>query len=263
MARILITGSTDGFGFEAARQLIARGHTVYLHARNKQRAEDVKARLPDAAGVLTGDVTSMDETRQLAEDANAIGTFDAIFMNAGLFHGPMRKTPDTGVPAVVFVNLLAPYILTCLLNRPKRLVYVGSILHFQANANLNDMWWRERTAVGEEGWDEFQGYCDSKLQVMLLANAVARRFGKSCSVTAVHPGYVPTKLAGNEATDKMEDGIETYLTLAEGTYDQSLTGVYFTPNSKVEEPLAACADRELQERVENACAEFTGLELPT
>ncbi|KAJ6789713.1 hypothetical protein PWT90_00577 [Aphanocladium album] len=261
MGLILITGSTDGFGLETARQLVQRGHTVYLHARNQQRADDAKAKCRGAAGVLIGDVTNSAETRKLAEDANAIGTFDAVIMNAGLFHGPMRKTPDTGVPAVVFVNVLAPYILTCLLNRPKRLVYVSSVLHFQGSPDLKDMWWFERTAVGEQGWDEFQGYSDSKLHVMLLANAVARRF-KDTSVTALHPGYVPTKLAGDGATDKMEDGIETYLTLAEGDYDQNLTGVYFVPNSKIGEAHPATLDEGLQERVVRACQDFTKLSLP-
>lgn len=260
MARILITGSSDGFGLEAARQLIERKHVVYLHARNQQRADETKAKCPGAAGVLIGDVTNVAETRRLAEEANAIGTFDAVILNAGLFHGPMRKTPDTGVPAVVFVNVLAPYIFTCLLNRPKRLVYVASVLHFQANPDLKDMWWFERCAAGEAGWDEFQAYCDSKLQVMLLAKAVARRF-KDTSVTMLHPGYVPTKLAGDEATDKMEDGIETYLTLAEGDYDQSMKGVYFLPNSKIGEPLPVTADETLQEKVVKACQDLLGLSL--
>ncbi len=258
MARILITGSTDGFGLEAARQLVARKHTVYLHARNQQRAEEAKELCPGAAGVLVGDVTSVAETHRLADDANRIGTFDAVILNAGLFHGPMRKTPDTGVPAVVFVNVVAPYILTCLLHRPRRLVYTASILHLQAKPDLQDMWWFER---GEAGWDEFRAYCDSKLQVMLLANAVARRFKGTTSVTTLHPGYVPTKLAGDEATDKMEDGIETYLTLAEGDYDQDLTGVYFVPNSKIGEPLPVTADEKLQEKVVEACEEFTGLKI--
>ncbi|KAM0539730.1 hypothetical protein ACHAO7_011889, partial [Fusarium culmorum] len=104
MARILITGSTDGFGFEAARQLIERKHQVYLHARNQERADEVKTKLPGAAGVLIADLTTVAETRKLADEANAIGTFDAVILNAGLLYGPFRKS-DLGVPASVFVNL--------------------------------------------------------------------------------------------------------------------------------------------------------------
>ncbi|RYP58485.1 hypothetical protein DL769_008936 [Monosporascus sp. CRB-8-3] len=257
MARILITGSTDGFGLEAARQLVQRNHTVYLHARSQERADDAKAKCPGAAGVLIADLTSMAETRKLAEEANAIGAFDAVILNAGLLYGPFRKTPDTGVPAMVFVNVLAPYILACLLKRPKRLVFIASTLHREANTNVKDIFWLER---GEKEFQDFPAYCDSKFHVVLLANAVARRFD-DVSVTAMHPGWVPTKLAGKDAPGKLEDGVETYVMLAEGDYDQSLTGVYFDPKRKMGEPLAVTADQDLQEAVVKACEDVTGLKL--
>ncbi len=60
---------------------------------------------------------------------------------------------------------------------------------------------------------------------MLLVNSVARMFNDT-SVLSVHPGWAATKLGGQVAPDKFEDGMKTYV-LAEGDYDQSLTGVYF------------------------------------
>jgi NAD(P)-dependent dehydrogenase (short-subunit alcohol dehydrogenase family) len=257
MVLVLITGSTDGFGFEAARQLVERNHTVYLHARSQERADEVKAKIPGAAGVLIADLTSVSETRKLAEEANAIGVFDAIILNAGLLYGPFRKTADTGVPAMPFVNVVAPYILACLLKQPKRLAFIGSVLHREANTDLKDIFWFER---GEKEFKDFPAYCDSKLHVMLLANAVARRF-TGTSVTAVHPGWVPTKLGGEAATDKLEDGVETYVMLAEGDYDQSLTGVYFEPKKKLGEPLAVTKDEDSQEVIVKACEDLTGLKL--
>lgn len=257
MVRILITGSTDGFGLEAARQLVQRNHTVYLHARSQERAEDAKAKCPGAAGVLIADLTSVTETRKLAEEANAIGVFDAVILNAGLLYGPFQKTPDTGVPAMPFVNVVAPYILACLLKQPKRLIFIGSVLHREANTNLKDIFWFER---GEKEFQDFQAYCDSKLHVMLLANAVAWRFNGT-SVTSVHPGYVATKLGGEGGTDKLKDGVETYVMLAEGDYDQNLTGVYFEPKKKIGAPLAETANEDLQEVVVKACEDVTGLQL--
>ncbi|KAJ5762478.1 short chain dehydrogenase/ reductase [Penicillium nucicola] len=257
MVRVLITGSTDGFGLETARQLVQRNHTVYLHARNHQRAADAKAQCPGAAGVLVADLTSLAEARRLAEEANAIGTFDSIILNAGLLYGPFRRTPDTGVPAMVFVNVLAPYILSCLLTPPKRLTFIASVLHREANTDVKDIFWLER---GEAEFKDFPAYCDSKLHVMLLANAVARRFHKT-SVTAVHPGWVPTKIGTSSATDKLEDGVETYVMLAEGDYDQSQTGVYFDPKREVGVPLALTADEHLQEVVVQACENVTGIKL--
>ncbi|KUM58197.1 hypothetical protein ACN42_g8968 [Penicillium freii] len=257
MARILITGSTDGFGLEAARQLVERNHTVYLHARSQERGEEAKTKCPGAADVLVADLTSVAETRKLAEEANAIGTFDAIILNAGLLYGPFRKT-ETGVPAMPFVNVLAPYIFSCLIEQPKRLIFIASILHKEAKTDLKDIFWLER---GEKEFQDFPAYCDSKFHVMLLANAVAKRF-KGTSVTSVHPGYVATKLGGSGATDKMEDGIKTYIMLAEGDYDQSLTGVYFVPNKEIGEPLPETTQEDLQETVVKACEDITGIKLP-
>jgi NAD(P)-dependent dehydrogenase (short-subunit alcohol dehydrogenase family) len=42
MARVLITGSSDGLGLMAARVLIDDGHAVTLHARNEQRGADAR-----------------------------------------------------------------------------------------------------------------------------------------------------------------------------------------------------------------------------
>ncbi|KAL4728691.1 Short-chain dehydrogenase chry4 [Fusarium chlamydosporum] len=256
MVRILITGSTDGFGFEAARQLIERKHEVYLHARSEQRAEEVKEKCPGAAGVLIADLTTVSETRKLAEEANAIGTFDAVILNAGLLYGPFRKS-DLGVPASVFVNLVAPYMLAALLKQPKRLIFIASVLHHEADTSLKDIFWLER---GEQQFKDFQAYCDSKFHIVLLVNAIARRFSNS-SVIAVHPGYVPTKLAGKDAPGKMEDGIETYVMLAEGDYDTTLTGAYFDPKRERAQPHALTANQDMQEAVVRACEDLTGLKI--
>jgi NAD(P)-dependent dehydrogenase (short-subunit alcohol dehydrogenase family) len=148
MVRVLITGSADGLGLEAARQLVKRGHTVYLHARNEKRAADARAACPGAAGVLTADLSNLAENRKLADEANAIGQFDAVILNAGMLSGPFRRTPDTGIPAMVFVNVAAPYMLTCLLRRPKRLVYISSQLHRQGDTSLEDIFWLKRGKIG-------------------------------------------------------------------------------------------------------------------
>ncbi|KAF5987596.1 putative beta-glucosidase [Fusarium bulbicola] len=258
MARILITGSADGLGLEAARQLVKRNHTVYLHARNAQRAAEAKEKCPGAAGAFAADLTLVSETKRLAEEVNAVGTFDAIIHNAGLLAGPFRKTPDTGIPAQTAVNVLAPYILTCLLTPPKRLIYIASQLHAQADTSVKDIFWLER---GESQFQDFPAYCDSKLHVILLANAVARCF-KNTSVVSVHPGWVATKLGGEDGPDKLEDGVDTYVMLAEGDYDQGLTGKYFEPKRKLAEPTPQCSEVELQERVVNACQSLVGLKLP-
>jgi NAD(P)-dependent dehydrogenase (short-subunit alcohol dehydrogenase family) len=116
MARIFITGSADGLGQLAAKALIAQGHRVVLHARNEKRAQEALDKVPGAETVLTADLSSIDETRQLASKVNALGEFDAVIHNAGVYNASAEE--------ILTVNTLAPYILTCLIEKPKRLIYL-------------------------------------------------------------------------------------------------------------------------------------------
>jgi NAD(P)-dependent dehydrogenase (short-subunit alcohol dehydrogenase family) len=88
VARIFITGSTDGLGRAAASVLIAEGHEVVLHARTRARAAAVRGLAPGAAGVVLGDLASAAQTRALAGQVNAIGRMDAVIHNAGVFLQP-------------------------------------------------------------------------------------------------------------------------------------------------------------------------------
>src|ERR1700722_7340088 len=84
MARVLITGSTDGLGLMAARLLADAGHAVTLHARNQSRAAAARAQLPEAEHVVVGDLASIDGMHLVAEQANALGRYHAVIHNAGV-----------------------------------------------------------------------------------------------------------------------------------------------------------------------------------
>src|SRR5688572_17547825 len=107
MARIFITGSADGLGLLAAIALVEQGHEVLLHARNEARGKDALTKVPGALGVVTADLSSIEETIQLAEKVNELGVFDAVINNAGLYNARGKD--------LLSVNMLAPYILTCLI----------------------------------------------------------------------------------------------------------------------------------------------------
>jgi len=157
MARIFITGSSDGIGQHIARNLIAQGHHVTLHARNASRAKDASNGAPGAEGVLIGDLSTISAIKKLAQDANSTGTFDAVIHNAGIGYGEGKKVTEDGIAHVFAVNVLAPYILTALMERPKRLVYLSSGLHTGGDASLKDIAWRSGRR-----WSGMQAYSDSK-----------------------------------------------------------------------------------------------------
>ena len=78
MARIFITGSTDGLGRAAARVLLDGGHKVVLHARTEDRASAVNDLASAGADVVVGDLRSATETRSVADQVNALGHMDAV-----------------------------------------------------------------------------------------------------------------------------------------------------------------------------------------
>ena len=93
MSRIFITGSSDGLGLMAAQLLVEQGHSVVLHARNLQRAEATRRRLPGAEAIVKGDLASLQQMRSVAEEVNTLGTFDAIIHNAAVGYPPR---PNSG-----------------------------------------------------------------------------------------------------------------------------------------------------------------------
>jgi len=128
MPRVFITGSADGLGQLAANALIAQGHQVVLHARNKKRGQDALDKVPGAEDVVSGDLTSIDETKQLAAKVNELDKFDAVIHNAGVYRASGEE--------IFNVNTLAPYVLTCLIQRPQRLIYLSSGMHLQGRSRL-------------------------------------------------------------------------------------------------------------------------------
>lgn len=84
MARVFITGSADGLGKMAAQLLIKQGHSVVLHARNDARGKEAMAAMPGAEAAVSGDLSSIRQTRSVADQVNALGALDAVIHNAGV-----------------------------------------------------------------------------------------------------------------------------------------------------------------------------------
>ena len=256
MARVFITGSSDGLGLMAAQLLVEQGHRVVLHARNEQRAEQTRQRLPAAETILIADLANLREQRSLAAQANAIGTFDAVIHNAAIgYQEPRREQTEDGLSRLFAINSLAPYVLTALMHPPNRLVYVSSGLHLQGDANLRDLNWNDRR------WSGHQAYSDSKLHNVLLALSVGRRWSKLLS-NALTPGWVKTKMGGPGATDDLKQGHLTQVWLATSEdAEAKVTGRYFY-HQREAKLLPAAQQQDVQEKFIEACEQISGIRLP-
>jgi NAD(P)-dependent dehydrogenase (short-subunit alcohol dehydrogenase family) len=144
MTRIFVTGSTDGLGRAAARSLIDDGHHVVMHARSSERASGLADLASRSAGVVVGDLRSAAEIRSIAEQVSAIGRMDAVIHNAGIYGERSRGSTPEGHATILAVNTLAPYMLTALIDRPGRLVFLSSSAHYAGEGPLRDIDWTKR-----------------------------------------------------------------------------------------------------------------------
>lgn len=241
----------------AGELLVQEGHEVVLHARSEGRAEDARHALPGVKNVLVGDVSTLAGMRSVAEQANALGTFDAVIHNVGVgYRESQRVETEDGLERVFAVNVLAPYVLTALMSQPSRLVYLSSGLHRSGVPQLDDLQWANRP------WQGLQAYSDSKFYDVLLAFAIARRWPEVKS-NAVEPGWVATRMGGPSATDDLAQGSVTQAWLA--TSDDpaaNVTGGYFYHQAPWQTH-PAVHDEKLQDALFAACGELSGVPFPT
>jgi NAD(P)-dependent dehydrogenase (short-subunit alcohol dehydrogenase family) len=254
MSRIFISGSSTGLGFMAAELLVAQGHQVVLHARNAARAEVARRALPTAKAVVVGDLETIAGAKALAARVNELGRFDAVIHNAAVGYREGQRLTTDGLPHVFAINTLSAYILTALIEKPKRLVYLSSGMHHQADANLDDILWRKRR------WNGSAAYAESKLHDAMMAFAIARRWPDVFS-NALEPGWVPTRMGGPGAPDDMDQAHRTQAWLAAGDDPGAqVTGQYFY-HLRPLAPNPQAQDAVLQNRLIALCEELSDVRL--
>ncbi|MEV0894108.1 SDR family NAD(P)-dependent oxidoreductase [Promicromonospora sp. NPDC050262] len=241
MSRILVTGSADGLGRLAADALLAQGHDVVVHARNPGRAETLRPLVDRGARLVVGDLAERDDVCGLAGALADDAPLDAVIHNAGVWSGR----------AVMPVNVVAPYLLTALLPRPRRLVYLSSGSHYSGRPVLDGVDWQGRTPGS---------YGDSKLFVTALVAAVARLRPGVLS-NAVDPGWVPTRMGGAGAPDDLELGHRTQEWLVTSDDPEALTTGGYWYHQERQQPHGAALDVAFQDRLLAALAQETGTPL--
>lgn len=255
MARIFVSGSSTGLGLMAGELLVAQGHKVVLHARNSARAEEARHALVKAEAVVEGDLETIAGAKEVAARVNALGRFDAVIHNAAVGYREGHHLTADGLPHVFAVNTLSAYILTALIEKPKRLVYLSSGMHHHADANLDDILWRKRR------WNGSTAYAESKLHDVILAFAVARRWPDVLS-NSLEPGWVPTRMGGPSAPDDMDKAHRTQAWLAVSDDAKArVTGQYFS-HLRPLAPNPQAKNIGLQDRFIALCEELSGVPLP-
>ncbi len=255
MSVVLVTGSSDGIGERTADRLAQLGHDVVRHARDEDRADRIRQASPDPREVAVGDFTSLAQTRSMADGLAGRG-IDVVVHNAG-WGAPsdrLRLTGDDIEPSFQ-IHVLAPYVLTAVLGVGRRLVYVSSDSIVRATLDVPDL-------ASPRSWSSGSAYANSKLAGTALTFALARRYPHA-AVNAVHPGWVRTKMSGDEAPLSVEQGADTPVWLASGDDPAARVSGRFFVDRRVVELNPAADDPALQDRVVDACAHLTGLALPS
>jgi NAD(P)-dependent dehydrogenase (short-subunit alcohol dehydrogenase family) len=238
MARVFVTGSADGLGRMAAGALLEQGHAVVVHARNEARLEAVRELIDRGADSVVGDLADLEDTRSIARQVNELGPMDAVIHNAGVVSGPL----------VLPVNVVAPYVLTALVERPQRLVYLSSGMHRGGRPSLAGMDWSGERVTGS--------YSDSKLFVTTLAAAVARLWPDVIS-NSVDPGWVPTKMGGRSAPDDLQLGHATQEWLAASDDPEALRSGGYWHHRRLLAPAPSVGDERFQNELLDELARFT------
>ncbi len=251
---VCVTGSTDGIGLATASLLLSQGHRVLVHARSEERGRPVLEQLKEAGSpadvdLVVADLAELGQVRALAERLRQEG-LDVLIHNAGVWvRGDMPTVTADGFEATFGINVLAPHLLTALLQDhvSSRVLWLGS--GTAASGKL-----KPSAMGGERG--ARQAYADSKAADVALAQAWDRRLTGARRSVAVDPGWVETKLASNGAPGHVDDSADSLAWLCSSDVGEA-------PYWKGREPIAVppkLRDPGLQDAVADACDRLAGLQ---
>ena len=244
---ILITGATDGIGFETARRLAADGHHLLIHGRNADKLSRTAEDLRGTSGVgpvetYRADLSELSEVTRLGRAVLAKhDRVDVVINNAGVLKVDPPTTAE-GQDVRFIVNTLAPALLTRLLlpviPTGGRIVQLSSAA--QAPVDLTAL-------AGQRALEAMDAYAQSKLALTMWSRALADDLGKEGPVAvAVNPGSLLATnmvrkgfgIAGNDIGTGAEILIRAALSDefadASGRYFDNDTGRFASPHADAE-----------------------------
>ncbi|GAA4316685.1 SDR family NAD(P)-dependent oxidoreductase [Actinomadura luteofluorescens] len=223
---ILITGATDGLGRALAAELAAEGATVLVHGRDDRRGEATLQEIGGKASWYRADLSSLAETRALAEAVRADHPrLDVLVNNAGIGTGGPRQESADGHELTFQVNYLSGYLLTRLLlptliaSAPARIVNVSSL--GQQAIDFDDV-------MITRGYTGTRAYCQSKLaQILFTIDLAAELSGTGVTANALHPAtYMPTKMVSSPIST-LEEGVRATHRLVTDPALDDVSGRFF------------------------------------
>ena len=185
---ILITGSTDGIGFETAKSLVQDGHKVLLHGRNQKKLDSTRealSKLREQSNIETylANLSILGEVKALADKVKKNHlTLDVLVNNAGVYMVPKTESVD-GLDVRFVVNTIAPYLLAqelaILLGNQGRIINLSSAA--QATVDPNEI-------TKPSKLPHSAVYAKSKLALTMWSRQMAENFnGDGPAVIAVNP----------------------------------------------------------------------------
>jgi len=234
---IILTGGTDGIGFEAAKLFVAEGHTLLLHGRSAQKLEHAKDELSKLPGhgdihIYRADLSKLAEVEALVETVTKDHAhLDVLINNAGVFKVPDPLTAE-GYDVRFIVNLVAPYLLTKgllpLLKSNARVINLSSA----AQAPVDIAVLTEKRTLGDS-----EAYAQSKLGITMWSFDLAQSLGSSGpSIVAVNPasflGSKMVKEAYGTTGHDLSIGAEILFKAALSKEFAEATGRYFDNDRK-------------------------------
>lgn len=271
----LVTGANSGIGFATAAGLAKEGAHVVLVSRNEQRGEDARKEITKQTGnsaidLLVGDLSSLADIRQLAEQVDErYGRLDVLVNNAGGVFSQKQLSQD-GYEMTLAVNYLAPFLLTHLLLDSIRASGAGRIINVASRMQAGQL---QLEILPKQDAGRYSGmnvYKQAKTALLMMTYYLAKRLpNDEVTINALHPGIIYTPQSTRSVPSFVhplmklvmqspEQGAATSLYLATSSEVNQVTGNYYVGQRPVR-TVPVSYDAALQEQLYEQSLAWTGL----
>jgi len=238
---ILVTGSTDGIGEQAALELVKLGAHVLIHGRNKTKAELTIQKIKKETNLhnmspVYAELGSFDQIKEMVNNIyNKYGKLDVLINNAGIIK-PKRSVTQEGLETTFAVNYVAPFLLTNLLIDLLKKATSSRIVNVASQIQTNHLDFEN--LQHKTGYTQVKAYALSRTCLIMFTYLLAEKLKDSnLTVNCLHPGVINTKLLeeawGSAVGASVEVGAETLVHAAIAPELENVTGKYLKNNKPV------------------------------